>query len=322
MQRMKFGEWFGAASWLTGVLFGGGTIVGCASSEVVDGSSDEGKNGSIWSFDSEVQRQGEAKRLGSIQIMQLMDWFPSMWARFAPLDGPSSEGDSDQSVEVVGPCTLTTGPLQDASEGPSHRAGEITVTTDDEFSAVGQFNSFSGIYDFEDEGTLRGAEKVTIVAEGETLPAFSAEINMPLAPFLILPAGPSGDSQEGEEPSDEGLQTSDEPPHVKPNIEVPRDEDLQLKWDARDSAESFYAFFSAEVEGGYRTTAFCHYDAKVGEGQISEEVLSLFPAGTDLILFSANTNKVVLDEGEVQVVSMFAPVDVERRGRPKLILKE
>ncbi|HYP86620.1 MAG TPA: hypothetical protein VEQ59_00665, partial [Polyangiaceae bacterium] len=232
-------------------------------------------------------------------------------ARFA-LQNPGSPGPDPSacSRETFGDCTISKCPTPDpnAPADPSPtaavglEAGTITITTDtDVFSATGQPITNQLNYSFDTTGNVSGGEQVQISASGGLVDAFTAQIQMPLAPLLMMPTVTAAQGEI--------------------EVRVPRTADFTLDLDARGTAQTLVLVVAPPPMVTNKAALTCQFDAAKGTATFPSGALTQLAAGTTLRLFAANQLRVPTPQGYVNVAAAFEMVTPDKMGYPKLVLE-
>ena len=213
-------------------------------------------------------------------------------------------------TETYGACVVTKcpdeGEMNPVPPAPTSSdlldAGTITLSADKgNFSSTATPTAANHAYIFTSTGSLVGAELVTISSTGGTVPAFSSEIQVPLAPLLLTPslAGSQG--------------TVDVP--------VPRTGDFTFTWDARGTSQKLQ--LAVEYPSGTTGKPWlsCNFDAAAGTGTFPVGALSQFTAGIRIRVFGVNNVVAQTARGTVAILAAFETLSADKASFPTFVLE-
>ena len=168
------------------------------------------------------------------------------------------------------------------------------------FSAVGDPDRETQLYDLTATGSLEGGEVLDVSAEGGLIEAFAATLEMPVAPLLLAPAAPAAATG------------------VVP-ITVSQSDDLVIDWNARAAAGSVWLVPRPPERVDFAFS--CRFDAAAGTGTVTREALAVLPSGTELHLFAENYTTVETAAGTILVEAVGEFVGADEASYPLLLVE-
>ncbi len=181
-------------------------------------------------------------------------------------------------------------------------AGKMTFLADGAIIAETEFYDESTTYLANLMAGFAGGEVISLTAEGGVVSAFNGQINMPLAPLLLAPAAAEGAAMAVED------------------VLVSRTQDLDISWDARDSAE--YILVDLEYDSSLNTVSMsCFFDAEQGEGTVPAGALDRLAPGSVLHTSALNGEKVMVDEGYIELVTRIDILSENKVSYPRFVLQ-
>lgn len=240
---------------------------------------------------------GKSGPIGTIEVgVFVHSVYPvqSAAARFDMIEQDAWDANVPACSRVqLGDCEIVTCPEPtDPQVAPNLDrldAGRLEINSNGLFFASAEPNE-GGYYFFDETGYLEGGERLTVSADGGTISAFQAEIELPLPPLST--SHPESGST-----------------HV-----VPRDEDLELSWDAQGTGETV-DMLEVPLSREEPTYAHCSFDAAGGVGVVPSEILTDMPTYQEFGFYSLTSKTISTPRGEILVRAVMDLRDMAGDGR-------
>jgi hypothetical protein len=274
---------------------GGVSTAGTATS---GGSASNGQGGDSGTGGSTAG----AGHVGQVAVYNLLAQnYQSLTASFVKTSAPASTA---CELTTVGACSVSVCPEnQGVNSAVYASAGVISVTSTEVMGSATLTPAADGTYSMPEvdfEGFFTGLEPIHFKATGGEVPAFDADLDIPLVLLLSSPPYVEGAS----------------------GIDVQRSENLALTWTRGAESELLYINGGSARPDGQpgRASIACQFPSLPGNGTVDSTLLQKLAPGTGLTLVTTASKVVQAGDYAVTIVTVNSVANPDKVAIPNIHL--